>query len=177
MSQTLASRMGTTAHLSPLLHKAKHLGMRSPEDLEYLAVSRGLYYFGSVDSSKKIPFAPAPAHFTNEELAIALLSPALPYSMNRIRMAAALLGGEGISAEKILRLSRLERCEIAVRHITEAAAEVEPLNPFWQTLLAGLPSSPSLAPDILPHLSRFVAMSGIGRTGRSMTRQWVRPTP
>lgn len=50
--ETLARRLGTTAHLSPLLMKARRLGLRVPEDLERLAVRRGCrYYEGAGDAA------------------------------------------------------------------------------------------------------------------------------
>ena len=181
MSQLLAHRLGTTAHLSPLVHKAERLGMRMPEDLERLALARGLRYFGQLsqtandDLNEGSRSLPSPDQFSNEELAIALMSPTLPYSLNRLRMAAAMLGAHGSSAEIILRLSQLERCENIVHHIAECASHVEPGHPLWQTLLHGLSAQPSPPPDILPHPSRFVAMSGLDRTGRNTKSQWIRP--
>ncbi len=179
-TSTLAHRLGTTTHLSPLLQKARRLGVRAPEDLERIALERGLRYFGCaappVDGNGTAP-VPQPEQFPNEELAIALMSPSLPYSLNRLRMAAAMLGADGISAGKILRLARMERCETVVRHIAECAAAVEPAHRLWRALLQELPVPPPLAPDILPHASRFVAMSGLDRTGRNMRVQWIRPQP
>ncbi len=181
MPPPLANRLGTTAHLSALLQKTKRLGVRTPEDLEHIALTRGLRYFGRIDlsSDQDGPKSEMPALdpelFSNEELAIALMSPSLPYSLNRLRMAAAMLGADGISAEKILRLARMERCETIVRHIAEAAVRVEPDDPLWQTLLNNLPAPPPLRPDLLPHPSRFVAMSGLDRSGRNLRTQWIRP--
>lgn len=178
----LAHKMGTTAHLSPLLQKAQRLGVRDPRDLESIALKRGLRYFGlpgnqEDEASKKPTMGAEDASlFTNEELAIALINPAAPYSLNRIRMAGALMAEEGISAVQIVRLARLERCEITVRHIAKCGATVEPMNPFWQSLLKHLPTETPANPDVLPHISRFVAMSGITRNGRQSTMQWIRPT-
>ena len=178
--ETLAHRLGTTAHISPLLQKARQLGVRAPEDLERIALTRGLRYFGCVapplEGNDTVP-SPQPEQFPNEELAIALMSPSLPYSLNRLRMAAAMLGAAGISPGKILRLARMERCETVVCHIAGCGAAVEPDHPLWQTLLRELPVPPPLGPDILPHPSRFVAMSGLDRTGRNMRVQWIRPQP
>lgn len=182
MPPTLANRLGTTPHLSPLIHKAKRLGVQVPEDLERIALARGLRYFGQIglasnEHARESAFpALDPALFSNEELAIALMSPSLSYSLNRLRMAAAMLGASGISAGRILRLAQLERCEIIVRHIAECAARVEPDNLVWQTLLKHLPSTPPLLPDTLPHPSRFVALSGLDRTGRNPRVQWIRPS-
>ena len=179
---TLANRLGTSTHLSPLLQKAKRLGVSSPEDLEEIAITRGLRYFGQTHRSEDDPYAKSaitaydPKFFTNEELAIALMSPALPYSLTRLRMAAAMLGAENISPLDIYRLARHERCEIVVRYIAECASKVEPNNLFWSTLLEHLPQSQFTPPDVLPHPSRFVAMSGLDRTVRANRSQWIRPT-
>lgn len=179
MTTTLAKRLGMTTHLSPLLQKARRLGVRTPEDLERIAIVRGLRYFGQINPASDDPdrvSIPDLEHFSNEELSIALLSPTLPYSLNRIRMGAAMLAAHGVSAEKVLRLARMERSEAIVRHIAECAASVEPENPLWKTLLQRLPTHQPLAPDILPHPSRFVAMSGLDRSGRNLRVQWIRPS-
>lgn len=180
---TLAQRIGTSTHLSPLLQKARSLGASDPRDLEAIALSRGLIYFGSPGSpqgeGRVQGIIPAMNHslFTNEELAIALINPAAPYSLTRIRMAAAVIAAEGVSAEKIVLLSRRERCESIVKHIAQCGNTVEPENPFWRSLLKNLPDTPPTRPDILPHISRFVAFSGITRNGRQNTMQWIRPIP
>jgi hypothetical protein len=179
---SLAHRMGTSAHLSPLLQKAHRLGLRDGRDLEKLAIERGLRYFGSPDQQDQgAPNQPAKiaenaSSLTNEELAIALINPAAPYSLNRIRMAAAIIAGEGISASRILHLARMERCEAIVRHIAMSGAKVEPASPFWKFLLENLPECTPPNPDVLPHISRFVAMSGITRYGKQNFMQWIRPS-
>jgi hypothetical protein len=179
MISTLANRLGTGSHLSPLMQKARRLGVFSPDDLEEIAITRGLRYFGQTSDhgNKSTSKAIDPKNFTNGELAIALMSPSLPYSLTRLRMAGAMLGAEGVSPPEILRLARLERCESIVRHIAECAFKVEPHHPLWSALLEHLPDFAPPPPDILPHPSRFVAMSGIDRTGRTYRMQWIRPTP
>lgn len=180
---TLAQRLGTSTHLSPLLQKARRLGAHDSRDLESIALARGLRYFGRPGSPQdgKREQSPIPAldHslFTNEELAIALINPAAPYSLTRIRMAAAVMAAEGVSPDEIILLAGRERCESIVRHIARCGNTVEPENPFWKTLLENLPDTPPASPDILPHISRFVALSGITRNGMRNTMQWIRPTP
>ncbi len=117
------------------------------------------------------------SRFTDEELAVALINPAAPYSLTRIRMAAAIMAAAGVSAEKIIWLARQERCESVVGHIARCGNAVEPENPFWKALLRELPAKPPSNPDALPHISRFVAFSGINRSGRQHTMQWIRPIP
>ncbi len=172
----LADRLGTTSHLSPLLQKARLLGIGGPRDLENIALSKGLRYYGRPDpGTTAIPACQTDA-FSTEELTIALMSPSAPYSLNRLRMAGALLGTPNISAARILKLARRERCEAIVRHLAEQAIQVEPGNPFWRTLLDGLPELPPVRPDALPHLSRLVAMSGLSRDGLGPRMQWIRPS-
>ncbi len=182
-SVTLAGRLGTTAHLSPLLMKARRLGLGAPGDLERLAVKRGLRYYDSHgDSQQGNSAASGSAEcgmevgLTNEELAIALLSPSAPYSQQRLRMGAAMLAAEGNRAESLASLALRERCEAVVRHIAECGHDVEPANPFWKSLLEHLPTS-SIPPraDALPHPSRFVAMTGLNRNGVENIKQWIRP--
>jgi hypothetical protein len=109
---TLAAKLGTTTHLSPLLTKARRLRLDA-EGLERLAIQRGCDYYGSGK-----PFAPldiSSEQFSNAELAIALLSPALRYSPQSIRLGAAMLSALDNEPGKIARLAKWERCEAVVR--------------------------------------------------------------
>lgn len=182
-SFTLAKRMGTTHHLSPLLMKANRIGLKSPEDLEKLAIHRGLRYYDPHGDSMADSHARAESSdstgehaFSNEELALALLSPAAPYSQQRLRMSAAMIAAEGNKPETIALLARRERSEPIIRHIACCGVTAEPQNPFWGTLLQMLPQSPAPAKDVLPHLTRFVAMTGLSRTGKGPFMKWIRPT-
>lgn len=158
--------------------------MGKPEDLERLAVRRGLRYYDcfaeSSESRQDVGAAPANedvGDFSNEELALALLSLATPYSLHRLRMGAAMLAAEGNSPEKITRLAQRERCGLLVRHIAQCGQQVEPDNPFWNSLLDHFPApSKPVDPDVLPHPSRFVAMSGLSRRGKGLVMQWIRPS-
>ena len=182
-SVTLAGRLGTTAHLSALLMKVRRLGLSTPVDLERLAVSRGLRYYDSHGDSLKgqngpptVPESGSERGLTNEELAIALLSPSATYSQQRLRIGAAMLAAEGNRPESIASLALRERCETVVRHIASCGHEVEPANPFWDKLLRLLPASHSEPlPDALPHPTRFVAMTGVTRNGVGNLKQWIRP--
>jgi hypothetical protein len=112
----------------------------------------------------------------NEELALALISPATPYSLQRLRMSAAMIGAQGNKPETIAFLAKRERSEPIVRHIAQCGSQAEPNNPFWKKLLALLPQTPAPAIDVLPHLTRFVAMTGLTRAGKGNRMQWIRPT-
>ncbi len=180
---TLARRMGTTPHISSLLMKAGRIGLKKPEDLEKLAVRRGLRYYDSYGDTKLLPHDQDGSSInanedvlSNEELALALISPATPYSLQRLRMSAAMIAAQGNKPETIAFLAQRERSEPIVRHIAQCGSEAEPNNPFWNKLLALLPQTPAPAIDVLPHLTRFVAMTGLTRAGKGNRMQWIRPT-
>ena len=106
---TLAAKLGTTTHLSPLLRKARRLGL-GPRELQILAVQRGCRHYSN-GSEPEQPLA-SEAEFSHEELAIALLSTALPYDPHSIRCGAAMLGAEGNNPRRLAHLAVLERCVV-----------------------------------------------------------------
>ena len=179
---SLAFHLGTTAHLSPLLMKARGLGLRRSADFERLAISRGCRYYQSAcgdaspsDTGQSDISPPInTAQFSNAELALALLSPCLEKSQIRLRVGAAMLAATGNTIEEVARLALRERSEAIVRHIAECGHDVEPDNPFWSGLLERLPTLPVIS-DALPHPSRFVAMTGFTPRGVDNVRQWIRP--
>ena len=86
-----------------------------------------------------------------------------------------MLGAEGNDPEKIARLAKHELCEGVVRYVAEAGGRFEPNNTFWQRLLALLPVTPAPKSSVLPHPTRFVAMTGITRRGVETVTEWIRP--
>jgi hypothetical protein len=169
---TLAQKLGTTSHLSPLLHKAHRLGLGARE-LEILAVQRGCRHYRNGTEPKE-PLATT-SQFSNEELAIALLSTALRYDPHSIRCGAAMLGAQGNDARKLARMAVMERCVPSVRHVAQAGKRFEPANPFWQMLLDALPPGKVPRSGVLPHPTRFVAMTGFTRKGPGLVVEWQRP--
>jgi hypothetical protein len=170
---TLGAKLGTTTHISPLLQKARRLGLEARE-LERLAIQRGCDYYHSGE-----PLPPpviSGEQFSNAELAIALLNPALRYHPQTLRLGAAMLSAEGTTPESIARLAKWERCEAVVRYVAECGKRFEPDNPFWATLLRLLPPTRPLKPGVVPHPTRFVAMTGITRRGVETVVEWIRPS-
>jgi len=169
---TLAAKLGTTAHLSPVLQKARRLGLDA-SGLERLAIERGCDYYdpGEPFASQNISVE----ELSNAELAIALLNPALRYSPQTLRLGAAMLSSPGNTPEKIARLAVMERCEALVRYIAEAGHKFEPENAFWSRLLQLLPQTPPPKSSVVPHPTRFVAMTGFTRRGPETIIQWIRP--
>ena len=169
---TLAAKLGTTTHLSPLLRKAERLGLTA-EGLERLAIQRGCDYYNP--DGPLPPPAISVEQFSNAELAIALLNPALRYDPHTLRLGAAMLSTEGNRVEEIARLAIMERCVTPVRYVAEAGQRFEPENAFWRELLEALPLEPPPKSGVMPHPTRFVAMTGFTRQGPGLVVEWQRP--
>lgn len=170
---TLAEKLGTTSHLSPLLVKARRLGLANAEALESLAVARGCWHYRHAEMAA-IPGV-TEAQFNNEELSVALLSPCQPYSPHTIRVGAAMLGATGNDPQSVAWLVETERCGPQVRYIARAAIGFEPENAFWPDLLRQLPEAPEPKDGVMPHPTRFVSMTGITRAGTQRQAIWIRP--
>ncbi len=172
-SPTLAAKLGTTTHLSPLLRKARRLGL-GPRELEILAAQRGCRHYSNGTEPEQ-PLA-SESELSNEELALALLSTALRYDPHSIRCGAAMLSAPGNDPRRLARMAVMERCVAPVRHVAEAGQRFEPQNPFWKELVAALPVVPPPKSGVLPHPTRFVAMTGFTRQGSGLVVEWQRPT-
>ena len=182
---TLAEKLGMPAHHSLLLQKAREVGLRDVSALIGLAVIRGCqHYRGGQEPVPAEP--PSRAAFSDEELAVALLSPCLPYSPRAVRVGAQMLSGLSNQPQRLALLARKERAENVVRHVAAAGRQTEPYEPFWDELLAALPPALSLRsvfPDgILPHPSRFRTETGLTDPSNPATHGgpqtiWLRPTP
>ena len=182
---TLAKRLGTTEHRSLLLHKAGSLGLTSAVHLIGLAIVRGCQHYRN---GPEAVLANPPSHtiFSNEELAIALLSPCLPYNPRAVRVGAQMLGSQGNQPQRLALLARRERAEEVVRHVALAGQQTEPHESFWQELLAALSSGSSLPrmipAGVLPHPSRFRLEAGITNPADLVSNggpkpTWLRPSP
>jgi hypothetical protein len=170
---SLAAKLGKSTHLSPLLRKAQRLGLDA-KGLERLAMQRGCDYYHNGDALA--PPQVSEDEFSNAELAMALLNPALRYHPQTIRLGAAMLPAKGNAPEEIARLAKWERGEFLVRYVAEAGRKYEPQNPFWRELLALLPAGPPPKSGVVPHPTRFVAMTGLTRRGVEAVAQWIRPS-
>ena len=174
MPPTLATRLGTTTHVSTLLRKARKLGLVAPDDLSSLAVQRGCrhYWHEGVPDGELA----TREQFSDEELAIALLDVALSFDPHAIRCGAAMVNAEGNSPKRLAWLAKLERSEQVLRYVAECGKKYEPENAFWDELLALLPVTPPPKDGALPHPTRFVAMTGfIPGVGRKLVIEWQRP--
>lgn len=180
---TLAEKLGAPVHYSLLLRKARAAGLHDSSALISLAVARGCQHY---QAGPEPPPAKTPscAAFSDEELAIALLSPSLPYYPRAVRVGAQMLGSRRNRPARLALLARRERAENVVRHVAAAGQQTEPGELFWQELLAALPpASPSrsvLPPGVLPHASRFCIEMGLlnpfnSAPGGKQRVMWLRP--
>jgi hypothetical protein len=87
-----------------------------------------------------------------------------------------MLGAHGNSPATIVRLAKMERGEAVVRHVALAGQRFERENPFWRELLSLLPVLPAPKSSVVPHPTRFVAMTGITRRGVETVTEWIRPS-
>jgi hypothetical protein len=172
-SVTLGDKLGFPRAVYPLLEKASALGLGSGEMLESLGVARGCSHY-TIPGSERAPDISEGA-FNNEELAIALLSPGLPYSPRGIRIGAAMLGATGNRPSALVDLAKAERAAEPVRYIASSALKFEPENPFWRELLRLLPECRLLEVGVMPHPTRFVSMTGMTRNGVEKVAVWLRP--
>jgi hypothetical protein len=163
---------GPRAINSPLLDKARRLGLSLPLDLERLAMLRGCDYYDRDLGPRHPPLVEVA--LSNAELAIALIVPALHPAAREIRVAAALLGASDIRADEVAPLAVQENCVEIVRHIALCGRRFEPENSFWQVLLSRLPEV-KVDTDRLPHPTRFVEMTGIDRGKVGLFTRWIRP--
>lgn len=157
---------------SRLLEKAARLGLRPPTDLERLAVMRGCDYYERELEPRNPPLAEV--QFSNAELALALLVPALVPTAREIRLAAALLGTQGLNSIEVSQLAIDEDCAAVVRYIAQCGQRYEPENHFWPALLDELPTEPVDVAQF-PHPTRFVEMTGIDRGKVGVSTRWIRP--
>ncbi len=173
-SDTLARKLGTTTHLSFLRQRARRLGLVKEKDLIDEAVARGCFHFIQADrppAQKVVEDA-----FSNEELALTLLSIANPYDPWMIRVGAMMLSHPGNDVGEIIRCTRYERSEAVVRHIALAGTRYEPENDFWKKLADALTPSASMpAEGVLPHHSRYVSIPGKIGPGKMGKPVWLRP--
>lgn len=173
---SLSHLLGTTPHLSPLLRKARRLGYATANDLQQLAVLRGCFHYRLPDGKSEAIEDCGRDRFSNEELAVALVSAGSDGGAHHIRVAAQLLGAPGLHAAVVARLARMERCVSILRYIAEAGLrEDETGADFWKVLLQLLPGSQTIAEGRMPHPSRFMSQPGWTPASRPQRRAaWLR---
>ncbi len=171
---TLARKLGTTTHLSCLRQTAKRLGLLTEKDLIDEAVARGCFHYMQ-QIGQPPPQRIPEDKFSNEQLALALLTIANPYEPWLIRVGAMLLSHPGNDVHKLALYAKYERSEVIVREIALAGLRYEPENAFWNELLTLLPVTAPPKSGVMPHHTRFVSMPGLIAPKTIGVTKWLRP--
>jgi len=173
---SIANLCGGTAHVSPLLHKAKRLGLATADSLLRLAVARGCEHYAPADYDGARVNDPGSERFTNAELGMAMISGAQDYDPQLMRCAAQLLSGPDLDPRILVRLARMERCGPVLAYIAEQARQWDDgREVFWGTLVAMLPQVAGMSSEVWPHPSRFMLQAGYRRGGGVHKPVWLRP--
>ncbi len=99
---TLAYKLGTTTHLSCLRQTARRVGLVTEKDLIDEAVARGCFHFMEQAGHPPIQRV-GEDKFSNEQLAIALLTITNPYEPWLVRVGAMMLSHPGNDVRKLAR--------------------------------------------------------------------------
>ena len=170
---TLAKTLAMTTPVSPLLRKARRLGLRGVEQLMALAIARGCRHY--VATAELPPNPPSREVLSDNELTTLLLIGENAYEPMAIRCAAQLARSEHVNAAELARLAGMEKVERVLTHVAKAGLCHDPAGvAFWQELLARLPALPQRPEPMLPHWSRFVSMPGKQRGGM-VPSEWLVP--
>lgn len=171
--ESMAKRLGETAHCSPLLRKARKHGVFTTAHLVQLAVKRGCrHYAGIFDEPVTDPGREVIA---DEELVVLLLLGEQPFEPVAIRCAAQLLSA--CEGARLARLAQRERIARPLAYLAEAGRTRDPDHAaFWTDLLGRLEKTRAIPPGRLPHWSRFVSQTGITRESPGRT-VWLRASP
>lgn len=159
---TLAERLGTTTHVSPLLFTVRRMmdrfpcrGAVSPGDwLLRLANGRGARIVVPTVGSDGPVCMPDVDEFSDEELVTALLLPHLEDRPQLLRLAAQLVSRGSVSVPRLLWLSKLERTERLLLALATSALRVDPGHAHWSEIHRKLAGLPPLR-DVLLHWTRL----------------------
>lgn len=172
---TLAQALATTTPVSPMLRKARRLGIHGVDALIALAVARGCFHYAQ--GTTPILNPSSRESLGDDELTILLIIGENPHNPTAIRCAAQLARSPHIDPVRLARLAIMEKCERVLGHIARSGLEHDREgSKFWSELLNHL-SPPAARPEpSLPHWSRFVSMPGRQRHGPAPT-VWLVPRP
>lgn len=173
---TLSQALGTTAHVSVLLRKARRLGVGSLKDAIAVAVQRGCRHYQAVAAGSRAS-DPGQSSLSDEELVILLLLGEQPYEPFAIRCAAQMARSPEVDPQRLARLAIRERCRRVLAHIArEGVKRDDDGRDFWKAVLSHIDPPPERKEEHLPHGTRFVSMPGYQRNGY-VRSQWLKPSP
>ena len=170
--ESMAQRLGETAHCSPLLRKARKHGVATTPQMVQLAVARGCRHYAGVFDTPVVD--PGADVISDEELVTLLLLGEHSFEPFAVRCAAQLL--TACDPAWLVRLARQEWVTRALAYLATAGRDNDPANAtFWNDLITRLENPRAVPPGRLPHWSRFVSQTGCTRQGPGRT-VWLRAT-
>jgi hypothetical protein len=109
---------------------------------------------------------------------MALLSPALPYEPQRIRIGAQLLSAPSNNPKALTKLAIQDRSASVLKYIAECGKQAEPELPFWTEILDQLKNHQAAPKNIVSHISRFRSETGVidPKTPSAPKIIWLRPS-
>jgi hypothetical protein len=158
---TLAQRMGTTVHVSPLRFKLEGLRQRWPlpdggglEDwLVETANARGARIVVRAEPARG--FQPPPCScVSNEELVVGMCQLQCLDEPQMLRLAAQLISRGAVDVPRLCRLGRRERAGRVLAELARQALRVEPEHAAWRAVLNAFQHEPLLR-DTLLHWTRL----------------------
>ena len=170
---SLSETLSTTTPVSPLLRKARRLGVCGLEEIIALAVARGCKHYARAQAA--IDDGECFQEISDAELTILLLIGENPYDPHAIRCAGQMARSPNVNAARLAKLAIMEKCERVLAHIARAGVTHDADgHGFWQELLNALPLMPEAPEPDLPHWTRFVSMPGIQRS-EMVSPRWLTP--
>ena len=172
--QTLAQALEITTPVSPMLRKARRLGLHGVEAFIALAIARGCRHYASPITLSSL--APTRIELSDEELVVLLLLGENRYEPTAVRCAAQLARSPHVDPGRLVWLAITEKVERVLTYIAHLGLlhDIDGRE-FWQRMLDGLPPAPQRAEPNLPHWTRFVSMPGRQRSG-TPPAQWLAPS-
>lgn len=174
----MAKRLGQSVHVSPLRMKLRRLMVRYPgldpsclEDwLLDVANLRGVRSVSRGIESLESPWqGPELDELSNEELVIAICQPQNRDRPQWLRAAAEFISKQELDAEKLIFLSKRERCFRVLAELSRQALIAEPGNGIWKRLSTEFEGAKPLR-DSLIHWTRLTS-----KRADSQSREARRP--
>ncbi len=158
---TLAARLGTTVHVSPLRFKLARLQSAYPSASAH-CVEDWLVDVANHRGARVVCRPNAPAEFcpppttelSNEELVVAICQLQCLDRPQMLRLAAQLITREAVCVEQLALVARRERAERVLAELAHLALRVQPDHQAWGAIERRFRNAKPLR-DVLLHWTRL----------------------
>ena len=175
---TLADRLGTNCHVSPLRHKVVRLSQKfnlpdatCPEDwLMGVAFERGFRIVRRPDPAGELVESPDANELSNEELVVAFCQSECIDEPQMLRIPAQIISRKILDIDDLLLVARRERTCRVLAELARQAIRVDPVHEHWSRIHQHLGTEKPLASPLL-HWSRLA--EPVMNNGRCNADKWV----